>query len=58
MTAAAWIVPLVIAAALPLVVAFRRMSHAWSQAEEATSAVPPVAAEADALDPAVRDLPA
>jgi hypothetical protein len=58
MTAAAWIVPLVIAAALPLVVAFRRMSKAWSQAEQATSVVAPVATEADALDPAVPDLPA
>ena len=57
MTAAAWIVPLVIAAALPLIVAFRRMSHAWSQAEQATSVVRPTA-EAEALDPAVPDLPA
>jgi hypothetical protein len=57
MTAAAWIVPLVIAAALPLIVAFRRMSQAWTQAEQATSAVRP-AADGEALDSAVPDLPA
>jgi hypothetical protein len=57
MTAAAWIVPLVIAAALPLIVAFRRMSQAWTQAEQATRVAGP-SAEAEALDPAVPDLPA
>jgi hypothetical protein len=58
MTAAAWIVPLVIAALLPLALAFRRIAQAWTQAEAATSVPATAAPEGEALESAVHDLPA
>jgi hypothetical protein len=58
MTIAAWIVPLVIAAVLPLALVARRIAQAWTQAEAATSVVAPVTPDPEALEAAVPDLPA
>ncbi len=55
---AAWIVPLVVALALPLAVAVRRITQAWTQAEAVANAEGPIAPEGDALESAVPDVPA